>query len=101
MELKITRTDRNMLILLSGELDHHGAKEIMRKIEQCIDANLPLQLVLDFSGVTFMDSSGVAVVIRAYRRMQLLQGSLLVTEVPAQAKKVLQAANIGRLVKMI
>ena len=64
------------------------------------DRNLLLELsgVLDMGGVTFMDSSGIALILRAQQRMQLLDGSLLVCNVPAQAKRVLDAAGIGRLV---
>ena len=63
-----------------------------------VDAALPKTLVLDMGGVTFMDSSGIALILRAQQRMQLLDGSVLVCNVPQQAKRVLDAAGIGRLV---
>ncbi len=63
-----------------------------------VDAALPKVLVLDMSGITFMDSSGIALILRAQQRMQLLDGSILVCNVPAQARRVLDAAGIGRLV---
>ena len=50
----------------------------MRSIDLAIDAALPRKLVLDLSGVTFMDSSGIALILRAQQRMQNLEGSLLV-----------------------
>ena len=90
--------DRNLLLELSGEIDHHGAKNAMRELELAVDAALPKKLVLDLSGVTFMDSSGIALILRAQQRMQLMDGSLLVCHVPEQAKRVLDAAGIGRLV---
>ncbi len=98
MELKTTCADRNLLLELMGELDHHGARNTLREVEQAIDAALPRKLVLDFSGVTFMDSSGIALILRAQQRMQLLDGSMLVCHVPEQARRVLDAAGIGRLV---
>ena len=63
-----------------------------------MDAALPARLVLDLAGVTFMDSSGIALILRAQQRMQLLDGSVLVCNVPAQARRVLDAAGVGRLV---
>ena len=63
-----------------------------------VDAELPKKLVLDMSGVTFMDSSGIALILRAQQRIALLDGSLLVCNVPDQARRVLDAAGIGRLV---
>lgn len=100
MEIKAKSADRNLLLELSGELDHHGARNTLREIELAIDASLPRMLVLDLAGITFMDSSGIALILRAQQRMQLLDGSLLVCNVPAQARRVLDAAGIGRLVKI-
>lgn len=98
MELNAKSTDRNLLLELSGELDHHAARDTIIEVERAIDSALPKRLMLDFSGVTFMDSSGIALILRAQRRMQNLGGSMLVSHVPDQAKRVLDAAGISRLV---
>ena len=98
MEMNAKSVDRNLLLELSGEIDHHGARSAMRVLELAVDAALPKKLVLDMTGVTFMDSSGIALILRAQQRMRLLDGSLLVCHVPEQAKRVLDAAGIGRLV---
>ena len=98
MEINAKSADRNLLLELSGELDHHGARNSLREVEMAIDAALPKTLVLDMAGGTFMDSSGIALILRAQQRMQLLDGSILVCNVPQQARRVLDAAGIGRLV---
>ena len=98
MEIQVKSTDRNLLLEIHGELDHHGMKSALRELELAIDASLPVRLVLDMEGVSFMDSSGIAFILRAQQRMQMMDGSLLVCHVPAQAKRVLDAAGISRLV---
>jgi len=98
MEIQAKCTDRNLLLEFSGELDHHGARGALRELELEIDAALPTRLVLDLGGITFMDSSGIALILRAQQRMQMMDGSMLVCNVPAQARRVLDAAGIGRLV---
>jgi len=98
MEIKTTIADRNLLLEFSGEMDHHGARSALKELERIVDAALPKHLVLDLHRVTFMDSSGIALILRAQQRMQLLDGSILVCNVPAQARRVLDAAGIGRLV---
>ena len=55
---------------------------------------MPQQLVLDFSGVGFMDSSGIGLILGRQRRMQALGGSLRIQHPPEQIKKVLQLAHI-------
>ncbi len=98
LELNAKSVDRKLLLELTGDVDHHGARDALRQLELAVDAALPSQLVLDLSGVTFMDSSGIALILRAQQRMQLLDGSVLVCNVPPQARRVLDAAGIGRLV---
>ena len=98
MEINANTADRNLLLELSGEIDHHGARNAIRELELAVDTALPKKLVLDMTGVTFMDSSGIALILRAQQRMQLLDGSLLVCNVPQQARRVLDAAGIGRMV---
>ena len=100
MEIRARDTDRELLLELSGELDHHGARNALREVELAIDASLPRTLTLDFSGITFMDGSGIALILRSQQRMQLLGGSMTLQNIPAQARRVLDAAGIGRLVSI-
>ena len=72
----------------------------MRKLEWELDAALPSKLTLDFSGVSFMDSSGIAVVMRALKRMRAMGGSAAIKNVPPQAKKVFTTAGIFRIVPL-
>ena len=81
MEIQVRSADRNLLLEFSGELDHHAARSALRELEEA-----------------FMDSSGIALILRAQQKMQLLDGSLLVRAVPPQAKRVLDAAGVSRLV---
>ena len=97
MEIVTRREERCLEIILKGELDHHGAHEIAGQLERSIESALPLRLVLDWSGVTFMDSSGIAVVMRARQRMRELGGCVELRHVAPQPKKVLEAAGLGRM----
>ena len=100
MEINAKSVDRNLLLELSGEIDHHSARNAMREMELAVDAALPKKLVLDMTGVTFMDSSGIALILRSQQRMQLMEGSVVLRNVPEQARRVLDAAGIGRLVSI-
>ena len=55
MEMTVRQEERCLEIALIGELDHHAAREIGGRLDRAIEAALPLRLVLDWSGVTFMD----------------------------------------------
>lgn len=100
MEIIQSGRGRDLTLALRGELDHHGAQEALRSMELALDAALPERLTLDFSGVSFMDSSGIAVVMRAHRRLRTLGGSITLKSVPPQAKKVFAAAGIPRVIPL-
>ena len=97
----ITYDDGRCLTLrLLGELDHAAAQEVMPGIEDAVEEYLPRRCVLDLSGLSFMDSSGIALILRSQQRMQLMEGSVVLRNVPEQARRVLDAAGIGRLVSI-
>ncbi len=101
MELRTKLAERTMTVRLSGELDHHGAKGLMDRLDALMEQNLPVKTILDLEGLTFMDSSGIAVILRAKRRMEALGGNLIVVNIPKQAARVLDTAGLSRYVKLI
>lgn len=99
MGLTCTGGDREICIAVSGEVDHHRARGLLEGVEREIDRALPKHVTLDLSGVTFMDSSGIAVLLRCYKRTSELGGTVKVTNIPAQAGRVLRAAGLERLMR--
>ena len=86
-----------MYLRLTGEIDHHRAGELMRQLESQLDLESPRQVELDMSGVTFMDSSGIALLLRLYRTLSMTGRKLQVVQVPKQPGKVLKAAGLERM----
>ncbi len=101
MEMKYKAENRQLTITLTGELDHHAAKGLMEAIDRCMEQNLPVKTLLDLGGLTFMDSSGIAVVLRAKRRMEALAGALVVVNIPRQAARVLETAGLSRYIDLV
>jgi len=100
MALMCRAEDRSLYAAVDGELDHHRAREILMELDRQIDMELPRRLTLDLGGVSFMDSSGIAILLRAYRRMSELDGALRVVHVPQQATRVLRAAGLDKLIEL-
>ena len=100
MNLTSFLQDKHLTVALRGEIDHHSAKDIMRVLGNKIDLYLPRVCVLDFREVTFMDSSGIAIVISAIRHMREIGGKVLLRDVPAQPMKVLLASGIDKIVQI-
>jgi stage II sporulation protein AA (anti-sigma F factor antagonist) len=90
--------DGQLTVALTGEIDHHCAKTYIQIIEGKIEAYTPRICILDFRDVTFMDSSGIAVVINALRCMTRLDGKLMVSGLNEQPQKVFKASGMDKLV---
>ena len=89
-----------LTVSVGGEIDHHGAAPLRDGIDALIWEYRPKHLYLDMSGVEFMDSSGIAVVVQTARKCAACGSRFALCRVPAQAKKVLCAAGIDRLVRI-
>ena len=87
-----------LTVVLNGEIDHQCAKHYIEAIASKIEVYSPRECVLDFEEVSFMDSSGIAVVINALRSMSRINGQLSVMGLDAQPKKVFLASGMDKLV---
>lgn len=92
--------DGRLTVVLTGEIDHHCAKEYITSIGAKIEAYTPNICVLDFADVSFVDSSGIAVVINALRSMTQIEGKLLLSGISPQPMRVFQASGIDKLVEI-
>lgn len=99
MAVTCTEENRCLTATVSGELDHHRAKEVMEELDRQIDTALPRSLTLDLSELTFTDSSGIAVLLRTHHRMAQLNGSMTVIHTPEQANRVFRAAGLQALIR--
>ena len=95
MQVKAESADRRLRLRLSGELDHHAARQLMKNIANELEYALPLEVILDFSGVTFMDSSGVGLILGRGRHIRALGGRLTVQNPPAAIRRMLDLARIA------
>lgn len=92
--------DGRLTVALTGEIDHHCAKSYISGIAAKIEAYTPDICILDFRDVTFMDSSGIAVVINALRAMAQIEGRLVLSGISPQPMKVFRASGIDKLVEI-
>ncbi len=82
---------------IKGEIDHHISASIRNEIDRAIERNQPKTLVLDFGGVSFMDSSGIGLVMGRYKKMNLIGGKVRVENTPSHIKKVMKIAGLSSL----
>ena len=97
MNLTSFLQDKQLTIALRGEIDHHSAVELREQIDQSVIQSGAKLLVLDFSLVTFMDSSGIGLVMGRFRLMQENDGKVVLQNLPAPIRKVMKLAGLDKL----
>ncbi len=97
MNVTIESSGSLLVAYLIGEIDHHTSAKIRDEIDKAITIKRPTHLVLDFKNVSFMDSSGIGIVMGRYRLMQSYKGTLEIRNVSSQTKKLMELAGLGSI----
>ena len=82
---------------ITGEIDHHSARWLRADIDTAIQDKSPNRLIIDFSGVNFMDSSGVGLVMGRYKNMKERGGRVELKNMPDYIEKVMTLAGMDKL----
>ena len=101
MKITTSYADGTLSLSFIGELDHHGAKGALRSIDDIIDEYLPSECAINFSKLKFMDSSGIALILRVYKRMSEMGGSVRVENPAGQPLRVLHASGVNKVVQIV
>jgi len=102
MALDITFKQENQVltVYLKGELDHHTVSSIKDTIDMQLVSAPVKKLVLDMSGVTFMDSSGIGLIVGRYNRIKSFGGSMAIKNPGQNLLKILKMSGIDKLMKI-
>lgn len=98
MDVEIEINGTTLTAKLKGEIDHHSTVKIRLKIDSEIDKHHPQHLILDFTEVTFMDSSGIGLVMGRLKYVKLYGGNITVQNAPSHIGKVMHLAGIDKFV---
>lgn len=100
MPVKTELQENKLMAYLSGDIDHHTSAEIRIVIDLEIEKLHPERIILDFSEVTFMDSSGIGLVMGRYKAAKPYGGKITVSGASQQIKKVMKLAGLERLAEI-
>ena len=76
MNITYSKKDRLLKIELTEEIDQHTADKVRRKIDDEIERYIPRKIIFDFSNITFMDSSGIGMILRKVQASQNVRSRL-------------------------
>lgn len=93
--------DGTLIAYICGDIDHHNAKAARRRIDRETESNRPTQLILDLSGVNFMDSSGLGLILGRLSRTRELGIDFAIKSPTNAIMKILELAGGERLIRII
>lgn len=89
-----------MIIKLKSDLDHHCAQFIKERSDALIDKRHIKYIIFDFEGTTFMDSSGIGVIMGRYRSISASGGRIAVTHVNSTVDRILRLSGLYKIVTL-
>ena len=101
MSVKTETKGRVLTAYLEGEIDHHTAPEMREAIDDALSSSESCEtLVLDFLDVSFMDSSGVGLVMGRYRYATTLGKKVRVDNLDDRNYKIMQMSGIEKIAEI-
>lgn len=91
--------NKRMVVTIDGDIDHHSAKYIREQIDTAIFYCRPKEMVMELGAVSFMDSSGLGLILGRFTRMRELGGKLILSNPTEQTEKILQLAGVCGLIE--
>ena len=90
-----------LVVRVGGEIDHHSAVSVRTGIDEKLSAERPLKVYLELSGVDFMDSSGLGLIMGRYALVKRYGGTLAVLDPSPAVLKIMKLAGMERMVSIL
>ncbi len=98
MESQFVKEDKLLVLKITEEIDHHSAEKIRRIADNEITRYMPRKVVFDFNKVSFMDSSGIGMIIGRYKTANMLGGIVEMTNVKPSVQKIFEMSGVLKII---
>lgn len=101
MEIKINVSGNTLIAAPAGEIDHHSAAEVRKRIDSAIEQNRCKNVIFDMNNVEFMDSSGIGIILGRYNKVSMSGGKVYITGESDYMRKILDMAGIFKIIQRV
>ena len=98
--VKFTLRSATLIASVKGDIDQHTAPGIREQIDLRISHENVRKLIFDFSGLDFMDSSGIGLIIGRYKLMTSLNGKVSIIASKPTIRKLLELSGIKKIINI-
>jgi stage II sporulation protein AA (anti-sigma F factor antagonist) len=92
--------DQVLCIRLEGELDHHTAEELRTEVDEKIKKNSIKHIILNLKGLSFMDSSGLGVILGRYKLIKNSGGEMVVCAISPSVKRLFEMSGLFKIIRL-
>jgi stage II sporulation protein AA (anti-sigma F factor antagonist) len=97
LEIRFSNRGTTLIAAFSGELDHHFAEYARDKIEREIIKATTRDVIFDLTGLSFMDSSGIGVLVGRYANIRKLGGRAAIICRNMRICRILEISGVLKL----
>ena len=101
MEINYLEKQNTLIFKITEEIDEFKAKEIRRKADYEIERYIPKRVVFDFDRVSFMDSSGIGMILGRYKQATMLGGKMEIMNLRPSVRKIFEMSGVLKLIPEI
>lgn len=98
MQIKFANKGTTLVVNVVGELDHHSADHVRQKIDGELLKSTTKNVIFDFSKLSFMDSSGIGVIMGRYKNVNKLGGSMAIVSLNTQINRIIEMSGISKMI---
>lgn len=98
MQVQVVRRKDNLIVRLKGEFDHHTSSIFRRAVEKELKKEIVKNLIINVENLTFMDSSGIGVILGRYKEVTSKGGKVVICGSNKHIKKILQLGGVLNII---
>ena len=98
MKLSIAGKYRTLVAVLEGDIDHHSAENLRERIDREFSRTGAVNIAFDFSHVSFMDSSGIGLIMGRYKKVNALGGKVIIYGLSDGVRRIIDMSGVGGFV---
>lgn len=98
MNINFFTKGTTLIVEIKGELDHHNEEYIRRKIDSELTRPSIKNLIFDFTGVSFMDSSGIGIIMGRYKNVSQFNGLVSLVNVNSRLLQIFEMSGVLKFV---
>lgn len=88
-----------LIITVNGEIDHHSAGIIREQIIKNYAVNHCIDMVFDFTELSFMDSAGIGMLIGRYKQVSINRGTVAAVGISPAIERIFDMSGLNKLIK--